>query len=277
MSETFDLLIRGGLAATPSGIAEADIGVRGGRIASIGALGSATAAETIDAGGAARPSRRHRHPGPFPRARQRAQGRPRDRQPRGGARRGDGGVRDAQHQSADHDARRHRGQARARQEPHALRPRVLCRRDAGQCRCARRAGAHPRRVWREGVPRLVDGHAPAQPSGRHPHGAQERHAPRRRPFRGRGPADRAQGSARDGRSALASFVARRGDGARLDRARAAVGARGRTAAACAACDDRGGASAARPPRAISPPSRRRRSISRSPRRNVTSGSAPMRR
>ena len=28
MSETFDLLIRGGLAATPSGIAEADIGVK---------------------------------------------------------------------------------------------------------------------------------------------------------------------------------------------------------------------------------------------------------
>ena len=51
MPETFDLLIRGGLAATPSGIAEADIGVRGGRIASIGALGSAKAAETIDAGG----------------------------------------------------------------------------------------------------------------------------------------------------------------------------------------------------------------------------------
>ena len=51
MSETFDLLIRGGIAATPNGIAEADVGVRGGRIAAIGALGNAKAAETFDAKG----------------------------------------------------------------------------------------------------------------------------------------------------------------------------------------------------------------------------------
>jgi dihydroorotase len=51
MSEAFDLLIRGGIAATPSGIAEADIGVRGGRIAAIGALAGAKAAETFEARG----------------------------------------------------------------------------------------------------------------------------------------------------------------------------------------------------------------------------------
>jgi dihydroorotase len=47
----FDLLIRGGLCATPSGIAEADIGVRAGRIAAVGALSGAKAAEVFDAKG----------------------------------------------------------------------------------------------------------------------------------------------------------------------------------------------------------------------------------
>jgi dihydroorotase len=51
MSETFDLLIRGGICATPSGIALADVGVKGGRIAAIGALTSAKAAEIYDAKG----------------------------------------------------------------------------------------------------------------------------------------------------------------------------------------------------------------------------------
>jgi dihydroorotase len=51
MAETFDLLIRGGLCATPSGIAEADVGVRGGRIAAIGSFPGARAAETYDAKG----------------------------------------------------------------------------------------------------------------------------------------------------------------------------------------------------------------------------------
>jgi len=51
MSEAFDLLIRGGIAATPSGIAEADVGVRRGRIAAIGALANAKAAEIFEAKG----------------------------------------------------------------------------------------------------------------------------------------------------------------------------------------------------------------------------------
>ncbi len=47
----FDLLIRGGTAATPNGIAPADIGVVGGRIAAIGSLAGAKAAEIFEAKG----------------------------------------------------------------------------------------------------------------------------------------------------------------------------------------------------------------------------------
>src|ERR1700683_2072199 len=51
MSENFDLLIVNGSCATPSGIAPANVGVRGGRIAAIGSLSGASAAETFDAKG----------------------------------------------------------------------------------------------------------------------------------------------------------------------------------------------------------------------------------
>ncbi len=51
MTESFDLLIRGGVCATPLGIVAADIGVRAGRIAGVGALAGATAAEVLDARG----------------------------------------------------------------------------------------------------------------------------------------------------------------------------------------------------------------------------------
>ena len=47
----FDLLIKGGIAATPNGIAEADVGVTGGKIVAIGALTNAKAAEIFDAKG----------------------------------------------------------------------------------------------------------------------------------------------------------------------------------------------------------------------------------
>jgi len=51
MSESFDLLIVNGICATPSGIAPANIGVRGGRIVAIGSLSGASASETVDAQG----------------------------------------------------------------------------------------------------------------------------------------------------------------------------------------------------------------------------------
>ncbi len=50
-NQNFDLLVRGGMVATPSGIAQADIGVLGGRIAAIGHFPDAKAAETFEARG----------------------------------------------------------------------------------------------------------------------------------------------------------------------------------------------------------------------------------
>ena len=51
MTERFDLLIRNGVCATPSGFVSVDIGVRAGRVAELGALSGAAAAETFDARG----------------------------------------------------------------------------------------------------------------------------------------------------------------------------------------------------------------------------------
>jgi len=50
MAESYDLIIRGGIAATPNGIAPADVAIRAGRIAAIGAV-EGSAAEEIDAHG----------------------------------------------------------------------------------------------------------------------------------------------------------------------------------------------------------------------------------
>ncbi len=51
MPERYDLIVKGGTAATPSGIAPADVAVTAGRIAAIGALDGAAAAEVFDARG----------------------------------------------------------------------------------------------------------------------------------------------------------------------------------------------------------------------------------
>src|SRR5471030_3039987 len=51
MTESFDLLLRGGTVATPNGIAPADVGVIGGRIAAIGKFPDAKAAEIFEARG----------------------------------------------------------------------------------------------------------------------------------------------------------------------------------------------------------------------------------
>jgi dihydroorotase len=47
----FDLLIKGGITATPNGIGEADVGVLNGKIVAVGALSNAKAAEVFDAKG----------------------------------------------------------------------------------------------------------------------------------------------------------------------------------------------------------------------------------
>ena len=51
MPETYDLILRGGEAVTPSGRGQADIGVRGGKIAAIGQLTAESASEVFDATG----------------------------------------------------------------------------------------------------------------------------------------------------------------------------------------------------------------------------------
>ncbi len=51
MAETFDLIVRGGEAVTPSGRGMADIGVRAGKVAAIGDLATADAGEVFDARG----------------------------------------------------------------------------------------------------------------------------------------------------------------------------------------------------------------------------------
>ncbi len=68
MEERFDLLIKGGMAATPGGLALLDIGVRDGRIAALGALGAAQAAEELRRARTASAAGRDRHAGPYARA-----------------------------------------------------------------------------------------------------------------------------------------------------------------------------------------------------------------
>jgi len=51
MSDSFDLILRGGTCLTPAGQAKADVGVIGGRIAAIGDLGKASAETVFEAKG----------------------------------------------------------------------------------------------------------------------------------------------------------------------------------------------------------------------------------
>jgi dihydroorotase len=51
MARQFDVLLKGGTLVNHDGIAEGDVGIVAGRIAAVGALGSAVAAETIDCKG----------------------------------------------------------------------------------------------------------------------------------------------------------------------------------------------------------------------------------
>ena len=51
MTQTYDLIVRGGEVANHSGRGMADVGVRDGRIAFVGDLGQATAGEIVDASG----------------------------------------------------------------------------------------------------------------------------------------------------------------------------------------------------------------------------------
>ena len=102
MAQTFDLILRAAPSSTRTARACATSASTAGRIAAIGDLSHASAGETVDCRGPARAARRDRHPGAFPRAGPDPQGRPGNRlaQRRHGRRHR--GVRDAEHQSADH-------------------------------------------------------------------------------------------------------------------------------------------------------------------------------
>ena len=222
MAGSYDLILKGGTVVNQDGEGVRDLAIAGGRIAAIGDVGS-SAAEVIDCRGLHVLPGRDRQPRAYARARPDPQGGPGDRLARRRAGRRHRGVRDAQHR-ADHHQRRGAGrQGRARASPHALRLRVLCRRDAREHPRARDAGAAARRLRRQGVHGLVDRLAADRgrrgrsqcPEGDPP--------PRRVPFRGRIPAARAHAPAGRGRSQLASGVARRHRGADVhaapDRAR----------------------------------------------------------
>ena len=277
MTESFDLLIRGGMVATPNGIAPADVGVIGGRIAAIGAL-------------------------PTPRPRRCSRPRACMSCP---------GVMDTQvhfrEPGNEHKEDLDTGSLAAIlggvtgvfEMPNTAPPTTTraaiedkLARAKGRMHCdhAFYAGATPQNIGAlaelEKMPGVCgikaflgsstgtlllnkeDDILAALKAGK---------PPRRGPFRRRRPHDRAQASGRTRQARDPSGLARCRSRAHVHRAGAAPGARSR-AAACMCCMS---PPATRfrcwPPPRISPPPKPRRSISRCRRRNVTSGWAPMRR
>src|SRR5690606_41351649 len=51
MTQSFDLILKGGIVANHDGVGARDIGVRGGRVAALGDLSRADAGETVDCAG----------------------------------------------------------------------------------------------------------------------------------------------------------------------------------------------------------------------------------
>ncbi len=51
MRKTYDMIVKGGTVATPSGLLLCDLGIKAGRVAHLGTLDPGQAAETLDAGG----------------------------------------------------------------------------------------------------------------------------------------------------------------------------------------------------------------------------------
>ena len=68
MNQRFDTILKSGTVVNQDGEGIRDIGISNGRIAAIGGLGQASAAETIDCKGPAHPARRDGYAGAFPRA-----------------------------------------------------------------------------------------------------------------------------------------------------------------------------------------------------------------
>ncbi len=223
MTDSFDLLIRGGMLRHPGGSVAADIGVQRGRIAAIGALSGASAAEVFDARGPPRAARRDRHPGPFPRA-----GASSTRKTWRPARRGAalGGVTavfempNTNPPTTTRDAHRRQARPRAKGRMHCDHAFYVGATHENSARCSRaRAAARllpasrcswaprPARCWSTTTRAIERGAS----------GLSRRAAV---PCRGRSAPERARASSRaPGDSTHASGVARRGNRACVDRAR----------------------------------------------------------
>ena len=195
MAQTFDLILRGGTVVNHDGEGARDLGGdgrpdRGDRRPVAGVRRRDGRLPRP-----ARPAGRDRHPGAFPRARRDPQGGPGNRLARRRHGRRHGGVRDAEHQS-DHHQRGGAGrQGPARPSPHALRFRLLHGRHAREHPRPARARTAARLRRRQGVHGLVDRLAAGRGRrgrAQHPQGDP---AARLVPFRGRIPAQRAQGPA----------------------------------------------------------------------------------
>ena len=101
---------------------------------------------------------------------------------------------------ADHERRGLGGEGKGRHRAHALRLCLLRRRDARQCRRARRARAPAGSGRRQGVPRLIDRRSPRRRRGDARAHSRHDQPARLVPRRGRGKAQRARRAPARGRS-----------------------------------------------------------------------------
>jgi len=133
MNQRFDTILKSGTVVNQDGEGVRDIAIANGRIAEIGGLGQAAAAEVIDCRGL------HILPGvmdtqvAFSRTGSVPQGGSGNRFAQRSDGRRDGRVRNAEYRSLDHRRAGLHGQGEARPSPHALRFCLLYRRHPREC------------------------------------------------------------------------------------------------------------------------------------------------
>ena len=229
--QLFDLVLMNGVVVNQDGEGVRDIGVRDGRIAEIGALGSASAGERIDCQGL------HVLPGVIDsQVHFREPGLVHKEDLETGSRAAAlGGVTAVfempNTRSDDDDGGRSRRQASPGEGPHALRLRLLGRRHARQCRRPFRARAPAGRRRDQGVHGVVDGKAARRRRCGRAGDSQGNPASGGVSQRGRGAPQRAKTSPRPWRPFIASRLARRNCRAPIDRAPRPPGPRGACAGA----------------------------------------------
>ena len=234
MPRHFDLILAGATVVNQDGAALRDIGVTDGKIAEIGDLYAASAGERIDCRGL------HVLPGVIDsQVHFREPGLTHKEDLETGSRGAVLGGVTAVFEMPNTDpltvsAAGARRQGRARHGPHALRLRLLGRRNARERRRHPRTRAPARRGGDQGVHGLLDRHAAGARRFRRAGDPQADAPARRLPQRGRAAADRAQELARRRRPRFASRLARRDHGDPQHRAADPPRARGARAGACAA-------------------------------------------